>query len=388
MSRALPNLIRNDWRPDARGPVLVARVLDHRTTPEGLDVQRIRFVGTGSISLDRSVGHFVSVLSGQVGLRSERPGEAALQLAVTTHTYIPPGWCAWLDGSVGTDVLQVSGANAAQARGDRLLVRDEEFVAGCATGSQALRWILTSQYLSRRIFLHHDATLLSRSGAPVSWYRTTMFDVTGLPPNDDDEPVFRMAYNSRTEFNVCYQVPGDARVRMAEHPYREAGQEWGPWLRIDDESTYHLNEAERGGEEERWIDEATGEERTSRNKHEVYIADGHVTLFCLFDPATTGFEKHRPGAYSDYEPLASVLGTERYERYLRDLATFDEVVGVLSMAKARGELDSLRGSSAWQLYERGRRAQAEHDAALLEALAADDGGRERIVAQWVTEPPR
>ena len=31
------------------------------------------------------------------------------------------------------------------------------------------------------IFLAHDATLLSSSGEPVSWYRTTMFDVAGLP---------------------------------------------------------------------------------------------------------------------------------------------------------------------------------------------------------------
>jgi len=50
----------------------------------------------------------------------------------------------------------------------------------------------------------------------------------------DGESVFKMAYNSRTEINVCFDVAGDARVRMAEHPPVEAGvdgsrQVGGPW---------------------------------------------------------------------------------------------------------------------------------------------------------------
>ncbi len=367
---------------------MVARILDHHTSPEGLDVRRIRFVGAGSLPLDREVGHFVSVLSGEVTLPSDRDGSPALQLAVATHAYIPPGWAARIVAHAGAEVLQVSAATAGQARGGDLIVRDEAFLAACATGSQDLRWILTSQYLSRRIFLHHEATLLSKSGAPVSWYRTTMFDVAGLPANEDGEPVFKMQYNSRTEFNVCYDVRGDARVRMAEHPYRDAGQEWGPWLTVDSESTYHVNEAAQGDEEERWVDQATGQQRTFRNKHEVSIADGHVTLFCLFDPAPTGIEKHRPGAYSDYEPLTAILGTKRYETYIRDLTRFDEMVDVLSLAKARGELGSLHGSPAWLLYEQGREAQAAHDAALLATLASEGGGRDRIVARWITDPVR
>ena len=84
--------------------------------------------------------------------------------------------------------------------------------------------LLTLQYLSRRIFLHHDPTLLSKSGNPVSLFHTTMFDVDGLPKNEDGEPVFKMSYNSRTEFNVCYDVKGIARVRMAEHPYKATNQ--------------------------------------------------------------------------------------------------------------------------------------------------------------------
>ena len=386
MSHTLPNVINNVWQREADGPTVVARILDHRTSPDGLDVVRLRFVERGSLALDPVVGHFVSVLAECVTLRSDQDDGPGLQLAVTTHAYIPPGWGARIEAPAGAELIQVSGATAAQARGTKVLVRDEVFLAGCATEPHDLRWVLTSQYLSRRIFLHHDATLLSKSGAPVSWYRTTMFDVAGLPPGDDGEAVFKMQYNSRTEFNVCYDVRGLARVRMARHPYRDLDQEWGPWLPIDGESTYHVNEAAGGDEEERWVDPASGEDRTARNKHEVHIADGQVTLFCLFDPAPTGFEKHRPGVYSDYEPLTAVLGTKRYEAYMRDLVRFDEMLDALSLAQARGELGALRGSPTWRLYEQGRQAQVAHEFALLERLAIEGVGRDRVVAPWLTDP--
>jgi hypothetical protein len=102
---------------------------------------------------------------------------------------------------------------------------------------------------------------------------------------------------------------------MAQHPYREAKQLWGPWHLLDGESTYHLNEAGGSPEEECRIDEATQTLQTLRNKHEVHIAEGHVSLFCLFDPAPAGIERHRPGEYSDYEPLSQLLGTKPYETY-------------------------------------------------------------------------
>lgn len=386
MSRTLPNVIRNDWRPLDGGPVAVARILDHRTSPEGVDVERFRFAEAGSMTLDTSVGHLVSVLAEGLTLSSDHDPGPPLQLSVTSHAFIPPGWAARIEAPAGAEILRVAGASPAQARGTRLIVRDELFLAACATTSQALRWILTSQYLSRRIFLHHDATLLSKSGAPVSWYRTTMFDVAGLPPNQEGEPVFRMAYNSRTEFNVCYRVSGDARVRMAEHPYRDVDQAWGPWLPLDGESTYHVNEAAHDVEEETWVDGVTGRPRTARNKHEVLIAGGEVTLFCMFDPAPTGIERHRPGAYSDYEPLAEIVDTERYRAYARDLVRFDEMVDKLSMAQARGELDAVRESALWERYAEGRRAQVAHETALLDALAAEGEGRDRIVAPWATIP--
>ena len=177
------------------------------------------------------------------------------------HLYIPPGMPLAIEAGKGTELVRVSCPDASRARGTELLVRNEKYLAACAAPSQSLRWILTPQYLSRRVFLHHDRTLLSRSGNPVSWFRTTMFDVGGLPGNEDGEPVFKMSYNSRTEFNVCYDVKGTARVRMALHPYSDSGQTWGPWQRLDGDATYHLNETAGGPEEECRIDAKTGKRR-------------------------------------------------------------------------------------------------------------------------------
>lgn len=346
-------------------------------------MDRLRFFEAGSFTPNSSVGHVVSVLRGRGRLRAAGDGTRPFDLQAGVHLYLPPGLESVFDAEPGTELVCVSSASASQARGKQLLLRDETFVAACAAGSQSLRWILTPQYLSRRIFLHHDPILLSKSGNPVSWFRTTMFDVAGLPPNQDGEPVFKMSYNSRTEFNVCYDVRGTARVRMAQHPYRAAGQRWGPWLPLDGDSTYHLNEAAGGPEEECHLDEATQRPQFRRNKHEVHIADGHVSLFCLFDPAPTGVERHRPGEYSDYEPLSQVLGTEWYRTHQREIATYDDMVDRLSRAKARGELDALKTSPVWEVYLQGREAQAAIEAQLAKSLAAEANGRERVVARWM-----
>jgi hypothetical protein len=210
-----------------------------------------------------------------------------------------------------------------------------------------------------------------------------MFDVSGLPKNEDGQPVFKMSYNSRTEVNFCYDVKGTARVRMAQHPYREAKQVWGPWLLLDSESTYHLNEAAGGPEEECRIDEATRTSRTLRNKHEVHIVEGHVSLFCLFDPAPAGIERHRPGDYSDYEPLAQLLGTKPYETYQREIEKYDEMVDRLSVAKGIGALDRLKGTLPWGLYLRGRKAQAAIETELARKLAFEGNRREQVLARWM-----
>ncbi len=379
----MDKIIRNDWRRESEEPFSTARILSHEIHPEGLDIDRIRFFDAGSIAPASSVGHIVSVLHGTGRLDVAGPGRKSFRLEAGVHLYLPPGLESLLSAEAETELLRVSGGSASQARGKRLLLRDEAFLAACACESHSLRWILTPQYLSRRIFLHHDRTLLSKFGNPVSWFRTTMFDVAGLPENEDGEPVFKMSYNSRTECNVCYDVKGAARVRMAQHPYRQSKQLWSPWFTLDGDSTYHLNETAGSPEEECLIDKVTGIRQFFRNKHEVHIADGHVTLFCIFDPAPTGIERHRPGAYSDYEPLSQVIGTGRYETQQRELLKYDEMLDRLSLAKATGELGTIHETPIWNVYLQGRQAQAAIDSDLAKALVEEGRGREQVLQPWM-----
>jgi hypothetical protein len=381
----MQKLIRNHWCREVGEPFERAKILRHEIHPEGLDVDRIRFCEAGSFIPNSRVGHILSVLKGNGRLCLEGNPAKQLQLEEGIHTYLPPGLMSLLEAEAGAEFLCVSGTSTSQARGQQLLVRDETFLAACAAEKQSLRWIMTPQYLSRRIFLSHDPTLLSKSGNPVSWFRTTMFDVEGLPKNEDGEPVFKMSYNTRTEFNVCYDVEGTARVRMAQHPYRAVKQTWIPWQMIDGDSTYHLNEAAGGQEEECYFDKATQSQQFLRNKHEVCILDGYVTLFCLFDPAPAGIERHRPGEYTDYAPVSPEL----YESYLEQIEKYDEMMNCLSLAKAMGKLHALKKTRIWDLYEHGRDAQIAIEVELAKSLAAEGHGRERILANWmqcVAEP--
>jgi hypothetical protein len=121
--------------------------------------------------------------------------------------------------------------------------------------------------------------------------------------------------------------------------------------------------------------------RFLRNKHEVQIKDGHVSLFCLFDPAPTGIERHKPGEYSDYEPLADVVTRPEYADHQRELKKFDAMVDELSLAKAAGRLDSCVGSPAWNLHEEGRRAQTAIETKLLGELTHAGNGRDRVITR-------
>ena len=378
----MQNLIKNNWCRPSGCPFVKAKILSHDVHPEGLDVERILFVETGSYSPKSSVGHIISVLRGGGKLYVTGDDRSPFQVQAGVHVYLPHGDESQFDVEPHTELLQVSSASADQAHGDQMLLRDETYLASCASGSHSLRWILTPQYLSRRIFLHHDLTLLSKSGNPVSWFRTTMFDVAGLPANEDGEPVFKMCYNSRTEFNVCYNVKGTARVRMARHPYSQENQMWGPWLTIDNDSTYHVNEVAGSFEGEACPDPLNGKQQYHRNKHEVSITDGYVTLFCLFDPAPTGVERHRPGEYSDYEPLSQVIRTSTYRKHQQEIARYDVMVDQLSLAKAMGDLDKFRETPYWELCQSGGRAQIHVESELVKSLVVEGKGRERVLAPW------
>jgi len=383
----VPGVIRNEWRREPGGR-LRARILARERQPEGLDVDRIRFVREGELALSPEDGHVLSVLRGEGAFLPERSRSRSLRIGEGVHLYVAPGGKASVRAGAEAQLLRVSGPSGSPC-GPGFLLRDEAFLSGCASGGRALRWVLTPQYLSRRVFLHHDATLTSRAGSPVSWFRTTMFDVCGLPANEDGESVFKMSYNSRTEFNVCYDVAGSAHVRMAQHPYAVRRQAWRPWVALDGESTYHLDESAGGPDEEHVVDMRSGETTTLRNKHEVRILQGHVTLFCMFDPAPTGVERHQPGEYSDYEPLARVLRTPECAHHVRESAAFDAMVNELSLARAEGTLDRHRGSDSWDLYLSGRQAQRAIEQGILTRLDEQGAERHAIIAPWLSRglPP-
>lgn len=377
MTTTRAKITTSKWEP-AEASVEVARVLDHRVHPEGLDVDRVRFNGTAEREVGGAGGKILSVVAGSGALHVD--GEArALEVDRGTHVFLPAGRGAKLVAHAGTSLVTVTAPSKEQSPGEQLLIRHERFVSASAAAGHALRWILTPQYLSRRIFLHHDRALASKSKQPVSWFRTTMFDVSGLPKNADGESVFKMSYNSRTEINVLYDVTGDCRVRMAKHPYGSE-QAWEPWTKLTTGMSYHLDEEAEGPDAE-WI-EAGGERRCFRNKHEVFMDGGHCSLFCLFDPAPTGVERHQAGEYSDYEGLGRVIARPEYEVHRREIGAFDEMVDTLSLAKARGELEAQRHGALWKRYEEGRAAQRAIEEALYASLEREGAGREKVIAPY------
>lgn len=360
-------------------------ILDGERHPEGLDVARLRFLAPASFSPESKVGHIASILKGGGVLRAPDALQTPLSAEVGTHLYIPPGLAMTIHGRPGTEMVLVSAASPKQSRGERLMLRREKFIAACATESHSLRWVLTPQYLSRRIFLHHDPVLISRSGNPVSWFKTTMFDVAGLPANEDGEPVFKMSYNSRTEFNVCFEVTGTAHVRMARHPYTAKGQRWDPWQAIDNDTTYLLHETSSLSTRDT-ASGAMASPSSLRNKHEVRISGGQVSLFCLFDPAPTGLECHKPGEYSDYEPFESVSRCAEYRTRRHELAAFDEMVDTLSLAEASGKLNTDPDSRIHALFASGYAAQTAIETGLHRELEQSGEGRELVIAPWMSNP--
>jgi hypothetical protein len=59
------------------------------------------------------------------------------------------------------------------------------------------------------------------------------------------------------------------------------------------------------------------------------------------------------------------------------------MVNRLSLAKATGKLTTLHATPIWQMYLRGREAQAAIEAELVKTLIAEGSGRERVLAHWM-----
>lgn len=379
----MKKIIKNEWKKQVGKAYVRAIILKHDVCPEGLDVERIKFNSDGVFVPNTIGGCILSVIKGAVQMSLDKENGRRYGLERGVHCFIPAGQTTEIEATSDTELISVSSPFVRQSRGKKLIIRNERFICACAYGKNSLRWILTPQYLSRRIFLHHDQVLLSKSQRPVSWFHTTMFDVNGLPENQDGLPVFKMSYNSRTEFNCCYSVKGTARVRMALHPYSKSNQKWNPWIELDCESNYLLNEDEGCAEEEYIFNKESRILKRLRNKHEVFIRDGHVSLLCMMDPAPTGVERHRSGEYSDYLPLSMIVGTPEYDAYQTKMAKYDEMMDQLSIAQALGITEKFNGTKIWERYVQGRDTQHVIEMELKRKMADEGKGRDRIIERWM-----
>src|SRR5262249_42282707 len=126
----MKKLIRNEWvRPQGR-PYARAQILNRDSAPEGLDVARLRFVEAGVLSLGDATAHIVSLVRGR-GELTQKGSQVPLSLRAGVHLYVPPGHPCQLRAEAGSEIIEVT-APSAQAKGTKLLVRDEAFVAACA----------------------------------------------------------------------------------------------------------------------------------------------------------------------------------------------------------------------------------------------------------------
>ena len=57
----MQKLVKNNWNRKPTEPFAVAHILRHDIHPEGLDVDRIRFVEGGSLATNVSIGNIISI---------------------------------------------------------------------------------------------------------------------------------------------------------------------------------------------------------------------------------------------------------------------------------------------------------------------------------------
>lgn len=339
---------------------------------EGLDSRRLEIKADRTYFFDNQLGHVATIIKGQSYFSCK--SHEKLKLEAFTSFFIPVGESASIKSTSGNLQILLVSAPSSQTVGKRFLLKNHKFVNACTNTQQSMRHILTEQYLSRRIFLRHDETLLSKSGDPISWHHTTMFDTKSLPLNEEKITVFRMSYNTKTEINICFDVPILSKVRFAVHPYSTSSQEWTKWEEIDSNTCYNLNESP---DEMEMIKSEDGTIRGYRNKHEVHIPEnGYVTLMCLFNPATTGIEKHVTGKFSDY---GKGIDDMNILPFLSELSKYDQMVEELSIKQSLGE--DIEKVGSYKVYQEGIKNQIAIEEELLSSIAE----RKNIVEMWKTK---
>ena len=306
-------------------------IINPENNPHDFQITRILF-NEGSFILP-SLGCIIAIIEGSVLVSYKNTD---YHLETNTFMFLPASIEGKMISKGIAKVILIAAKNTTQTRGTKIIIRNLSILK-----ANSHRWILTSQYLSRRVFLYHDQTLVSRTGYPITITLTTVFSSEGLKENNQGLPVFRMQYDNHFETNVMVEVKGISKVRYAIKPYfdDESLQRWEEWNDLDDMTCYNLYESEQ--EEERDdncslnIDEKSKEnvKCRGRNKHEIYADEEHTNL-CIFDPALTGDEKHQEGLYSSYRKLEESISDESYLQFLSSITPIDNLTDELSLMES------------------------------------------------------
>lgn len=387
------NLINTNNLNNDAYTVELFKIMDKNTDIFGVDTIRVKIPSNKKFKLNNSEGHIITVIYGKGVLKINSISDT-LTTEKGSHMFIPLNENAEFESKSEDFELVVLSASKENVTGKKFLIKNNLFLKISTSEDTLLRWITTPQYLSRRVFLHHESTLVSKIGFPVSWNNTTMFDCTGLPLNDVGLPVFRMSYNNNTEINCCYDVPITSKVRYAKHPYKTntnntdnnnntVKQEWSDWADIDSNTTYSLVETaeqaeiitetleitetkdkDNGISKDNNNSSTTTVTKAHRNKHEIFIPEkSYVSLCCMFDPGITGIEKHIKGQYSDYVPVSETIKTQSYKDYLQILTQVDIMIESLSLDYALGK--DIKKNEYYEAFKNGLEKQKEIENQLM-----------------------
>lgn len=324
----MPRAIRGAWETDlglGDGAVQKSIVVDPPASCEGFFVTRYRWIQSRSIELCNN-GCIVSVIkgSGFLHLIDDAQQKGQLFLHTNVHVYVPPCNTRFQGVEPGTEIVCIASPTPALAIGKVLILRDESVMREQAYHSNHNRFIQTSNYSTCQVFLHHDQTLVSRNGNPISWSHTTFTYTNSM---------FHISHNYHTMLNIVGEVQGDVQVRMSIHPY--ASESWSDWTSLDNETCYYLDETEPMAEHE-GVDNS-GLAICFRNKHDISVTNGSFTIFGLCDPGLTGIEKLSQSAYSSYPRLETVIKAPQYEMFLRAVQKSDELDDSNSLRRAQEE---------------------------------------------------
>ena len=128
----MQNIIKNNWSRELGAPFTRAKILDHDVHPEGLDIDRLRFIETGNLSPKSSVGNIISVLQGRGTLKVAGADRQTFTLGSGVHLYLPPGLDCILEAGTGDGTAaRLQPINLADARQATVAARRDIYCGLC-----------------------------------------------------------------------------------------------------------------------------------------------------------------------------------------------------------------------------------------------------------------